>query len=748
MTSIAEQVGRVVGGRYRLLAPVGTGASSQVYAASDTRLARRVAVKVLHPMLAGDQAFLRRFRAEARLAASLDHPHVMRVFDWGEEGEGPYLVLEYLGGGSLRGLLDTGVRLSHSQVAVLGAQAASGLAYAHRRGIVHRDIKPSNLLFDDEGHLRIADFGVARALAESALTEPLGAIFGTVRYASPEQAEGRPLDDRTDVYSLALVLYECLTGRVPFTGDTITAMLMARVGATLPPAVELGPLAPILAQAAISEPLARLDSAAIYSDLELLARELPPAKPLPLARASAAAGPVNWSDRDPTNVDGVSLAAAEAASEAAAAEAAAAALLPADAVKAPEAPGSVAAPGSSAAPDASGAPDVAADDITLVGLAHDAGTPGVAAAALVGVADPDLAAVAPRSLVSDDPTAPHPAPARWGGADRREPVVVGPESDLGVDAGAGTGSPPRLDKEPRRTHRRLRWVMLVLAIVLLAAAAATGLVLSNHNQKKSADLLDHVVPSFRSMTLAGAESAARRAGLEAKETSSAWDANVAAGIVIGQSIPRGQHERIHTVIGLELSKGTEPVAVPSLLKDSFVTAERALTAAHLGHQLSYVYSTTYPKGSVITWSHMNGMVPPATTIVITISKGRAPLLIPHVPLSDDWAQASKVLMAAGFVPQKLMAFSSKIQGSIVSVLPNYSDGLEPYGTTVQVTFSKGPQYFQIPNKIIGEPVSLARRQLENLGFVVKVLGSGFVFASDPGAGDYEAQGSTVHLAAI
>ena len=231
MTSIAEQVGRVVGGRYRLLAPVGTGASSQVYAASDTRLARRVAVKVLHPMLAADRAFLRRFRAEARLAASLDHPHIMRVFDWGEEAEGPYLVLEYLGGGSLRALLDTGVHLSHSQVAAMGAEAAAGLAYAHRRGIVHRDIKPSNLLFDDEGHLRIADFGVARALAESALTEPLGAIFGTARYASPEQAEGRALDDRTDVYSLALVLYETLTGRVPFSGDTISGMLMARVGA-------------------------------------------------------------------------------------------------------------------------------------------------------------------------------------------------------------------------------------------------------------------------------------------------------------------------------------------------------------------------------------------------------------------------------------------------------------------------------------------------------------------------------------
>jgi serine/threonine protein kinase/beta-lactam-binding protein with PASTA domain len=301
MTTIAEQVGRVVGGRYRLLAPVGAGASSQVFAASDTRLDRRVAVKVLHPMLATDRVFLRRFSAEARLAASLDHPSIMRVFDWGEEAEGPYLVLEFLGGGSLRALLDTGVLLNHAQAARIGAEAAAGLAYAHRRGIVHRDIKPGNLIFDEEGRLRIADFGVARALAESAMTEPMGAIFGTARYASPEQAEGRALDDRSDVYSLALVLYEALTGRVPFTGDTIASTLMSRVGATLPIAPELGPLAPILAQAAISEPLARLDAVAMSSDLELLVRDLPQPEPLPLVRAQIDPRAAIRRDRDPTS---------------------------------------------------------------------------------------------------------------------------------------------------------------------------------------------------------------------------------------------------------------------------------------------------------------------------------------------------------------------------------------------------------------------------------------------------------------
>ena len=179
--------------------------------------------------------FLKRFGAEARSVASLNHPHVLRVFDWGEDTDGPYLVLEYLGGGSLRDLLDRGVRLTHSQAAHLGAEVAQGLAYAHARGLVHRDIKPANLLFDEEGLVRVADFGVARALAEAAYTEPAGAMVGTARYMSPESAEGKPVDGKADVYSLALVLYEALSGTVPFVTDTTMGTLAARVGQPLPP---------------------------------------------------------------------------------------------------------------------------------------------------------------------------------------------------------------------------------------------------------------------------------------------------------------------------------------------------------------------------------------------------------------------------------------------------------------------------------------------------------------------------------
>jgi len=282
MPLISDSIGRVLGKRYRLLSALGTGASAHVFLAEDVSLQRHVAVKVLQPGLATDEAFLKRFGAEARSVASLNHPHVLRVFDWGEDTDGPYLVMEYLGGGSLRDLLDRGVRLSHSQAAHLGTEVAQGLAYAHARGLVHRDIKPANLLFDEEGLVRVADFGVARALAEAAYTEPAGAMVGTARYMSPESAEGKPVDGKADVYSLALVLYEALSGTVPFVTDTTIGTLAARVGQPLPPHEALGPLDDVLAHAAAPLPSARLDAAGFAARLGALASALPTPEPLPL----------------------------------------------------------------------------------------------------------------------------------------------------------------------------------------------------------------------------------------------------------------------------------------------------------------------------------------------------------------------------------------------------------------------------------------------------------------------------------
>ena len=282
VTDSDADVGRVLGGRYRVVAPIGVGASAKVYLADDITLRRRVAVKVLHDGLAQDQAFLRRFRAEAQAAASLNHPHVLGVYDWGND-EVPYLVSEYLGGGSLRSLLDSGARLTPSQALLVGLEAAKGLDYAHSEGLVHRDIKPANLLFDDAGRLRIADFGLARALAEAGWTEPDGTMIGTARYAAPEQARGERIGPAADVYALALVINEAVSGEVPFTADTAIATLMARVDAPLEPHRDLGPIQGVVRRAGTLDAADRPNAGQLVKELMQVAEDLARPEPLPLA---------------------------------------------------------------------------------------------------------------------------------------------------------------------------------------------------------------------------------------------------------------------------------------------------------------------------------------------------------------------------------------------------------------------------------------------------------------------------------
>jgi eukaryotic-like serine/threonine-protein kinase len=301
MTRMTDQIGRVLGGRYRLLSAVGSGASAHVYLADDVRLRRRVAVKVLHPGLADDGLFLRRFRAEARAAAALSHPHILAVFDWSGDDDLPYLVTEFLGGGSLRSMLDAGHRLTTAQALVVGLETARALDHAHRQGFVHRDIKPANLLFGDDGRLRVGDFGLARAIAEAGWTEPTGAMLGTARYASPEQARGESVNGASDIYSLALVLVEAVTGTVPFSADTTIATLMARLEHPLVAPEVMGPLTGILTQAGGLDAGRRPDAAAFGAGLIAAAEQLARPSPLPLAPPSVN-GPGAEDHRDSTLV--------------------------------------------------------------------------------------------------------------------------------------------------------------------------------------------------------------------------------------------------------------------------------------------------------------------------------------------------------------------------------------------------------------------------------------------------------------
>ena len=283
--------GRVLAGRYLLHGAIGTGASGRVYVADDQRLRRRVAVKVLHAALADDTAFLRRFRAEAQLAASLHHSNIVTVYDWGED-DVPFMVLELLEGGSLRSMLDQNTRLTVAQAARVGRDVASALEYAHARDVLHRDVKPANLLFDEHGIVRVADFGLARALAEASWTEPAGGMLGTARYASPEQAMGLQLDARSDLYALALVLVEAVTGRVPFASDTTIGMLTARTQKALRAPDELGSLGVVVDRAGGLNPEDRYpDAGTMRQALADVGDELPPPGALMLAGMSDRADP-------------------------------------------------------------------------------------------------------------------------------------------------------------------------------------------------------------------------------------------------------------------------------------------------------------------------------------------------------------------------------------------------------------------------------------------------------------------------
>lgn len=226
----------VIGGRYRLEELVGRGGMAAVWRATDVEFDRAVAVKVLHARHTEDQEFAERFRREARVVARLSHPHLVRLLDAGEEEAGPYLVLELVEGETLKDRVRREGPLPPAEAARLCEQVAHALDYAHGQGVVHRDIKSQNVLLTEGGEAKLADFGIARLLegeGERGLTQT-DMMVGSADYIAPEQAEGHEVDQRTDIYSLGIVLWECLTGELPFGGEGFLAIAMKQVNEPLP----------------------------------------------------------------------------------------------------------------------------------------------------------------------------------------------------------------------------------------------------------------------------------------------------------------------------------------------------------------------------------------------------------------------------------------------------------------------------------------------------------------------------------
>ncbi len=223
----------LLGGRYKLGEMIGTGGMADVYVAEDTRLARQVAVKVLRSDLARDPSFVARFRKEALAAAGLNHPGIVAVYDSGEE-PAPYIVMELISGDTLRELIHKGERVPLKRALEIGEGILAALEYSHHSGIVHRDIKPANIMITDHGDVKVMDFGIARALADlgATLTSTWN-VVGTAQYLSPEQALGEVADLRSDIYSTGCLLYEVLTGKPPFSGDTPVSIAYQHVSGVL-----------------------------------------------------------------------------------------------------------------------------------------------------------------------------------------------------------------------------------------------------------------------------------------------------------------------------------------------------------------------------------------------------------------------------------------------------------------------------------------------------------------------------------
>ncbi len=280
--------------RYLVQAKIASGGTSTVYRGLDVRLDRPVALKVMDSRYAGDEQFLTRFRLEARAVARLNNRALVAVYDQGKDGRHPFLVMELIEGGTLRELLiERGPMPPHAVVAVL-RPVLGGLAAAHRAGLVHRDVKPENILISDDGDVKLADFGLVRAVAAASITST-GVILGTAAYLSPEQVRDGNADPRSDVYSVGVLVYELLTGHTPFTGDSALSIAYQRLDADVPRASAVIDGVPpqfdeLVACATARNPADRYaDAIAMGADLEAIAEELA----LPEFRVPRRATPLN-----------------------------------------------------------------------------------------------------------------------------------------------------------------------------------------------------------------------------------------------------------------------------------------------------------------------------------------------------------------------------------------------------------------------------------------------------------------------
>ncbi|MPY11146.1 Stk1 family PASTA domain-containing Ser/Thr kinase [Arthrobacter bussei] len=731
--------GATVDGRYVVESRLARGGMSTVYLATDRRLDRRVALKVLYPHLADEPGFIDRFEQEAKSAARLSHPHVVGVLDQGvDEVKGQaiaYLVMEFVQGRTLREVLREHGRLTPRHALVLLDSVVEGLAAAHDAGLIHRDVKPENVLLSDSGQVKIADFGLARAVSATTGTATL---VGTVAYLSPELVLGRPAEAQSDIYSTGVMLYELLTGRQPFTGETPIQVAIQHAQSDVPAPSVLLPGLPqdideLVQWCTSRDPEDRpVDGAALLGELRHIRTVLTDEELdfVPVGTAGAAAVQESLTAAvvprlpDARRDDGT---AAWPSSDAATGTE-----ILQDGLTGPwhgerrDGIGTEPAGGredhtealarpSTGAQHPFPAPAGATEVFRTLDEAHRTSVIGTDrnATRVIGA----MPAAAPASSRQE----PAPSAARRTSSD----AAPGPTADP-VRAGGSAARPlskRQQSREAQRPQQSLhgtagrRWVRaLVVLLVLLAGLVATAGWFFGAGPAGLVSL-----PDVSNTPLEEARAALADQGLSAIATEEVFDERVLAGLVVATDPAATSEVRRFERVELMVSKGPELFAVPDLLGRAEVDAAARLGAAGLAvGRLEQEYSETVPAGNVLR------QTPGAdaerrrhSTVDLVVSRGPAPVAVPDVTgLTAE--EASAALEQAGLVPAVagVEEFSGTVpRGAVVSQSPTGTEVQR--GATVTLTLSQGPRLVRVPT-VFSLSEDRAVAALEEAGFVVEV----------------------------
>jgi len=628
--------------RYRIVRKLGAGGMANVYLAEDQTLGRRVAIKILNDRHATDEQFIERFRREAKHAAGLSHPNIVSIYDRGEAEGTYYIAMEHLDGRSLKELI-VARGPAPVQVAIdFARQILAALRFAHRHGIVHRDIKPHNVLVDGDGRVKVTDFGIARAGAASQMTEA-GSIIGTAQYLSPEQAKGAPVDQRSDLYSLGIVLYELLTGTLPFTGDTPVEIAMKHLSTPPEPPSARVPAIPrdvdlVVTRALAKDPARRYASAEeMDADLERIARGAGVSR----GTTDAATAIIREPSAMPTTITPAPLTRVETTTTR----------------TAPYAP-----PPSAYDGPARRRRPVWPWFLALLLLA-------AAGAAGWYVYDQIQA-----QLDENRPVA--------------VPYVEGTRKGLAVQAIQAQGLEQRvtyrfdddaavgfvIDQEPDAGNRIDRGNVVTIIV--------------SYGRERVR------VPNVRGQAATDAVAALTELGLQARvfPVNSGQEEDT----VTAQDPKPGTKVRKETTIRINVSKGEKPVAVPSVLGQSLASARSSLNAQGFAVRSSTVESDE-PQGLIVGQEPDGGaFVPPGSAIALSVSQGPQTIAVPDVT-GLDRASARDALLGSGFKVRTVFQDTDdlSLENVVLQQDPTSSSRAEP-ATRVTITVGR---FVSVPTEV-------------------------------------------------